>query len=319
MTLQCAILDDYQDVALRVANWSQLKDRVNIINFTKYMDNINELVESLADKDIIVVMRERTPFPRALFERLPRLKLLVTTGLRNASIDLVAAQEYGVVVCGTDSRKEPPMELAWGLILSLARQIPQEYLSMRSHGAWQSTLGTGLSGKQLGLLGLGKIGSLMVPVAKAFGMQVMAWSQHLTQDKTDSLGVTLAPSKEALLESSDFVSIHLVLSERTKHLLQANDLKRMRRTAYLINTSRAAIIEPQVLIDALQNQWIAGAGLDVYETEPLPADDILRRLHNVITTPHLGYVTQENYQQFYGQAVENIEAFLQGVPKRLLS
>jgi phosphoglycerate dehydrogenase-like enzyme len=190
---------------------------------------------------------------------------------------------------------------------------------MRNHGAWQSTLGTGLFGKQLGLLGLGKIGSLMVPVAKAFGMQVMAWSQHLTQDKTDSLGVTLAPSKEALLESSDFVSIHLVLSERTKHLLQANDLKRMRRTAYLINTSRAAIIELDAMVDALQSQWIAGAGLDVYETEPLPDDDILRCLPNVITTPHLGYVARENYQQFYSQAVEHIEAFLQGSPKRLLS
>jgi phosphoglycerate dehydrogenase-like enzyme len=318
MRLRCAILDDYQQVALSMADWSHVGDRVDTVSFSTYMGDRELLVEAIKDKDIVVIMRERTPFPRDLFERLPHLKLLITSGARNASIDLAAASDHGVTVCGTDVLKEATMEHAWGLLLSLARHIPEESMALKHHGVWQTTVGTGLRGKQLGLLGLGSIGSLMVPVAKAFGMKAMAWSQHLTQERADALGVTLAPSKKALLQSSDFVSIHLVLSDRTRHLLKADDIKQMKKSAYLINTSRAPIIERAGLIEALQQRWIAGAAVDVYEVEPLPQDDIMRSITNLIITPHLGYVTSDNYQIFFGQAVDNIDAYLRGEPKRLL-
>lgn len=318
MKRRCAILDDYQQVALQMADWSFVTDSVDIESFSTHIGDREQLIEAIKDKEIVVIMRERTPFPRELFERLPNLKLLITSGQRNASIDLAAAALHGVTVCGTDVLKESTMEHAWGLLLSLARHIPQEYMVLKQHGVWQTTVGTGLRGKQLGILGLGSIGSLMVPVAQAFGMKVMAWSQHLTQARTEALGVTLATSKQALLQSSDFVSIHLVLSERTRHLLKAEDLKQMKKSAYLINTSRAPIIEQEALLEALQQQWIAGAAVDVYETEPLPRDDMLRTIPNLVITPHLGYVTRDNYQIFFGQAVDNIVAYLRGEPKRLL-
>jgi phosphoglycerate dehydrogenase-like enzyme len=256
MKLRCAILDDYQNVALKLANWASLSERVEVTSYATHFETEDALVQAIHDKEIIVIMRERTPFGKSLFERLPNLKLLITSGSRNAAIDLDAAAKFGVTVCGTASTKEPPMELTWGLILSVARHIPQENHTFKSSGAWQSTIGTGLRGKRLGLLGLGKVGSLMVPVAKAFGMEVVAWSQNLTKDKTDALGISLATSKHELLEKSDFVSIHLILSDRTHHLLQAHDLKRMRPSSYLINTSRASIVNPIALVEALQNGWI---------------------------------------------------------------
>lgn len=319
MKYYCAVLDDYQNVALTSADWTVLSPQIEVKVFDSHFQTENDLINAVYHHEIIVIMRERTPFKRSLFQRLPNLKLLITSGPRNAAIDLNAATEHGVMVCGTAGMKEPPMELAWGLILSLARNIPQENTAFRIKGRWQSTLGINLHGKQLGLLGLGKIGSLMVPVAKAFGMKVMAWSQNLTQEQTKLLDVTLANSKDELLESSDFVSIHLVLSERTHYLLRIDDLKRMPTTSYLINTSRAQIVDPTALVEALQNGWIAGAGLDVFDPEPLPNDNILRSLTNVIATPHLGYVTHENYQIYFGEAVDDIRAFLNGTPKRVLN
>lgn len=319
MKLRCAILDDYQQIALNIVDWSHLSNVIDITSFNLHFSNDDDLIEAVYDKEIIMLMRERTPFSRAIFERLPNLKLLITSGSRNAAIDLQAAREYGVIVCGTASHKVPPMELTWGLILSLARNIPHENQSIKTNGPWQSTIGTTLHGKQLGLLGLGKIGSLMVPIAKAFGMNVSAWSQNLTAEKAAQTGVILAGSKEELLKTSDFVSVHLILSDRTRNLLDTHDLKQMKSTSYLINTSRAQIVSRAALIQALQENWIAGAGLDVFDVEPLPQNDILRTLPNVIATPHLGYVTEENYRLFYGEAIENIQAFLRNQPIRLIT
>jgi phosphoglycerate dehydrogenase-like enzyme len=264
-------------------------------------------------------MRERTPFTKSLFARLPRLKLLVTGGMRNAAIDLEAAREYGVTVCGTASQREPPAELTWALILGLARNVAPESASFRANGPWQSTVGSDLRGRTLGLLGLGNIGGLVARVGLAFDMRVLAWSQNLTADRARAAGADLAASKEELLAHSDFVSIHLVLSARTRGLLGAADLKRMKPTAYLINTSRAAIVDSQALVQALREGWIAGAGLDVFEEEPPRPDDPLRLLPNVLATPHLGYVSQDNYRTYYGEAVEDITAFLDGEPIRTLT
>ncbi len=319
MKIRCAILDDYQKVALKLVDWSALSNRIVTTVFTDHIEKETDLVNALIDQEIVVIMRERTPFPKSLFARLPNLKLLVTSGSRNVAIDLKAASDSGVTVCGTSINKIPTMELTWGLILSLARHIPQEDRLFKNKGRWQTTLGINLQGKQLGLLGLGSIGSLMVPIAKAFGMQVMAWSENLTAEKTSALGVCLANSKRQLLESSDFVSIHLILSERTHHFLQAEDLKHMRPSSYLINTSRAKIVDQVALVEALQNGWIAGAGLDVFDIEPLPNENILRDLKNVIATPHLGYVTLENYRIFFSETIENIQAFLDGKPRRILN
>lgn len=319
MKLQCAILDDYQNVALSVADWSRLTDKITITSYPNHFKAQDELIQALYNKEIIVIMRERTPFDKTIFDKLPNLKLLITSGPRNAAIDLAAASAHDVIVCGTASNKEPPMELTWGLILDLARNITLENNAFKNNGTWQHTLGLGLRDKQLGLIGLGKIGSLMVPVAKAFGMKVMAWSQHLTPERTAELDVTLATSKKELLQTSDFVSIHLILSDRTRHLIQAEDLQCMRPSSYLINTSRAQIVNQAALVEALQKGWIAGTGLDVFENEPVPENDILRTLPNVLATPHLGYVTKENYQIFYGEAIEDIEAFLNNSPIRRLN
>jgi phosphoglycerate dehydrogenase-like enzyme len=319
MKLRCAILDDYQHAALTAADWTSISDKVEIEVFHQHFDKEDELVDAIKDCDIIVAMRERTPFRAPLFARLPRLRLLVTTGMRNASIDLAAAASHGVVVCGTSGSGDPTTELTWALILGLARNIVQEHNAIRANGPWQSTLGTGLQGKKLGLLGLGKLGGRVARIGQAFGMDVSAWSQNLTKERADEAGVRLAASKEELLESSDFVSIHLVLSDRTRGLLGAKELKLMRPSAYLINTSRAPIVDQAALAEALSSRWIAGAGLDVFEVEPLPKDDVFRQLPNVLTTPHLGYVSEGNYQTFYSDTVEDIAAFLSGSPIRKLS
>lgn len=317
--LRCAVLDDYQNAALTMADWSAISDMVEVKSYHQHFDKEDHLVEAINDCDIVVIMRERTPFGASLFARLPQLKLLITTGMRNKAIDLASAAAQGVVVCGTKSSSTPPTELTWALILGLARNLIRENQAFRTNGLWQSTVGVDLHGKQLGILGLGKIGSRVARVGAAFGMEVVAWSQNLTKEQADAEGVRLAASKEELLETSDFVSIHLVLSERTRSLIGAAELKRMRPNAYLVNTSRASIVDQAALIEALRNGWIAGAGIDVFEIEPLPEDDVLRTLPNVLATPHLGYVSQANYRTYYREAVEDILAFLSGSPIRILT
>ena len=316
--LRCVVLDDYQNVALTSADWSAVTDRVNIRVHDRRVDDEGELAALLSDCEIVVLMRERTAFRRSLIARLPKLKLIVTSGMRNAAIDVDAAREHGVTVCGTASRSEPPAELTWALILALARNVVQEAGSFRANAPWQSTVGADLHGRTLGVLGLGNIGSRVARVGIAFGMRVLAWSENLTADRARATGAELTASKEDLLEQSDFVSIHLVLSPRTRGLLGAADLRRMKPTAYLVNTSRAPIVDREALLQALREGWIAGAGLDVFEHEPPTADDPLRSLPNVLATPHLGYVSRENYRTYYSEAVEDIVAFLNGTPIRML-
>ena len=315
--LCCAVLDDYQQVALASADWRALSDALGVRVLHRHAGE-DELVSLINDCEIVVLMRERTPFTRSLIARLPALKLIVTSGMRNAAIDLEAARERGVTVCGTASRAEPPAELTWALILALARHVTQEAAAFRANGPWQSTIGVDLHGRTLGVLGLGNIGSRVARVGAAFGMRVLAWSENLTPDRARAAGAELVPSKRDLLQQSDVVSIHLVLSARTRGLLAADDLRRMKPTAYLVNTSRASIVDRDALVRALREGWIAGAGLDVFEEEPPAADDPLRSLPNVLATPHLGYVSRENYRTYYGEAVEDIAAFLNGTPIRML-
>ena len=315
--LRCAVLDDYQQVALGSADWNALAESVDVRVLHRHAGE-DQLVPLISDCEIVVVMRERTPFTRSLIARLPKLKLIVTTGMRNAAIDLDAAREQGVTVCGTASRAEPPAELTWALILALARHVAQEAAAFRTNGPWQSTIGVDLNGRTLGVLGLGNIGTRVARVGVAFGMRVLAWSENLTIDRARAAGAELAASKQDLLGQSDFVSIHLVLSGRTRGLLGPADLRCMKPTAYLVNTSRAPIVDRGALVQALEEGWIAGAGVDVFEEEPPPAGDPLRSLPNVLATPHLGYVSQENYRTYYGQAVEDIAAFVEGTPIRVL-
>jgi len=311
-----ALLDDYQGVALSMAEWKSLPAGTEVVEFQDHLADERALAARLADFDIIMAMRERTPFPRSLLERLPKLKLLITAGMRNASIDMKAAAERGVVVCGTAGLPYPTAELAWGLILSLARRIPAEDRATRE-GRWQTSVGLGLNGKTLGVLGLGTLGSRAARVGRAFEMEVLAWSQNLTAERAAEVGATLVP-KDELLARSDFVSIHLVLGERTRGLIGARELGLMKRSAYLVNTSRGPIVDEAALIRALQDGTIAGAGLDVFDEEPLPLDHPFRRLPNTAITPHLGYVTEETYRVFYGQALEDIKAYLGGTPLRVL-
>lgn len=318
MKLKCAIIDDYQQVALTMADWSTIAERVEVFAMSQHFTDEAELAVHLQDCDMLVIMRERTPITATLLARLPKLKLLITSGMRNASIDLAAAEQRGIVVCGTASGSAAPMELTWALLLGLAKHTVAENAGLRNNGPWQQAIGVTLQGKTLGLLGLGKIGSQMAKVAQAFGMRVLAWSQNLTAEKAGQQGVALAESKLALFEQSDFVSVHLVLSERSRGLVGRDELAAMKPSAYLINTSRAAIVDQAALIEALQQQRIAGAGLDVFEVEPLPMDDIFRRLPNVLATPHLGYVADDNYRIYFREAIEDIEAFLAGQPLRRL-
>ncbi|MFI7099871.1 D-2-hydroxyacid dehydrogenase family protein [Streptomyces sp. NPDC050161] len=318
MTMQCAVLDDYQDIAGSLADWSVLDGSVDVRTLHTPFHSEDAVAAAIGDCEIVVAMRERTPFPASLLARLPRLRLLITSGMRNAAIDLDAAARHGVTVCGTASNSQPPAELTWALLLGLARNVVTESAAIQTGGPWQSTIGADLHGRTLGLLGLGKIGSQVARVGLAFGMDVIAWSRNLTAERAAEHGVRATATKEELLESSDFVSVHLVLSDRTRGLLGAADLHRMRRTAYLVNTSRAAIVDRTALLRALRENWIAGAGLDVFEQEPLPADDPLRTLPNVLALPHLGYVTRRNYEGYFQQAVEDIQAFLAGSPVRRL-
>lgn len=312
-----AILDDYQHVALQMADWGTLPADVEVRVFSDHLTDQNALVERLKDYEIIMAMRERTPFPRGLFERLPQLRLLTTTGMRNAAIDLQAATDHGVTVCGTGGVLPPTAELTWGLILALLRHIPREDHATRA-GQWQVSMGLGLHGKVLGVIGLGNLGAQVATVGKAFQMSVLAWSQNLTREKADQVGVALV-SKDELLSQSDIVSIHLVLSARTRGLLGARELGLMKPSAYLVNTSRGPIVDEQALVSALQGKAIAGAALDVFDEEPLPLDHPLRHLENTVITPHIGYVTVETYKIFFEQTVENIRAFLNGAPVRVIN
>jgi len=310
-----ALLDDYQGVALRMADWKSLPAGTDVVAFSDHLADEGALATRLADFDIVMAMRERTAFTRSLLERLPMLRLLITAGMRNASIDMKAAAERGVLVCGTAGLPYPTAELAWGLILGLMRRIPAEDRATRE-GRWQVSLGLGLNGKTLGVLGT--LGSRVAKVGRAFEMEVLAWSQNLTRARAEEVGATLV-AKDELLARSDIVSIHLVLSERTRGLLGARELGLMKRSAYLVNTSRGPIVDEAALIDALRNGIIAGAGLDVFDPEPLPADHPFRSLPNIVVTPHLGYVTEETYRVFYGHALEDVQAFLRGAPVRVLS
>jgi D-3-phosphoglycerate dehydrogenase len=317
MRYRCAVLDDYQNVARSLADWSQVADEVDVEVFTAGLGDAGAVARTLQGFHIVCAMRERTAFPRALLETLPDLKLLVTTGMKNAAIDVAAAKERGVTVCGTESLVHPTAELTVGLMIDLARRISYEAARMKAGESWQVTVGSDLSGKTLGVLGLGKLGSRVAKAAKALDMKVVAWSQNLTPEKCAELGVVYA-TKEELLRQSDIVTIHMVLSPRSKGLIGPAEFALMKKSAYLINTSRGPIVDEAALIDALSKGTIAGAALDVYDTEPLPVNHPLRKLPNALLTPHLGYVTQDNYRVFYSQIVEDIRAFLDGKPVRVI-
>jgi phosphoglycerate dehydrogenase-like enzyme len=316
MMMRLAILDDYQAVARSMADWASLGPTVEIDAIKEPLRGIDAAAERLKGYDIVIAMRERTPFPRALLERLPRLKLLVTTGHRNASIDVKAAADRGILVCGTGMLPHPTAELTLGLILSLARHIPFEHQGMRE-GAWQRTIGMSLNGRKLGVVGLGKLGTEVARLCQALRMEVVAWSPNLTSERAAKAGVEMV-EKQALFASADTVTIHMVLSERSRGIVDAAAIAAMRKSAYLVNTSRGPLVDNAALISALAERRIAGAAIDVYDEEPLPADHPLRKLDNVVLTPHLGYVTQENYRFAYGEALEDVKAWLAGKPLRVL-
>lgn len=316
---RCAVLDDYQDAAKRYGDWDRLAGRVELRIYNNHFETEDEVAAAIEDCHIALIMRERTQFRRSLFERLPNLKLLVTTGPRNAAIDLAAAAAHGIVVSGTGSFGGSTAELTWGLIIAFARSIPLEYGNFRARGPWQSTVGQNLFGRRLGVIGLGTLGQRVAQVGKAFGMQVQAWSQNLTRERCAAAGVDFAPSLDDLLVSSDVVTVHLVLSERTRGLIGARELARMKSDALLVNTSRGPIIDEASLIGALRERRIGGAALDVYDHEPLPTDHPFRSLDNVVATPHIGYVTEGNYRIYYGDSVADIVAWLEGSPIRVIS
>ena len=316
--LRCAILDDYQDCALGFADWSVLEN-VQMRNFVEPLGTAGSAAAQLADFDILVAMRERTHFDAELLGRLPRLRLLVTTGMRNLAIDLAAARAAGVTVCGTRNVPSGTPEFVWGLLLALARQIPGEAAGVRNGAArWQHGVGVGLAGKTLGIVGLGKIGRQLAVYAHAFSMSVLAWSPHLNDERCAAVGVERASSLDALLRRADIVTLQMVLSESTRGMIGARELALLKPDALLLNTARGPLIDEAALIAALAAGRIAGAALDVYDTEPLPPQHPLRQLPNVVATPHIGYVTRENYQVFYQDAVEDIRAWLQGAPVRTL-
>ena len=318
MPLRCAILDDYQNVALKFADWSSLKDQIDITVFDKPFASQDEAVRALQDFEIVCAMRERTPFPREMLTALPKLKLLLTSGMRNASFDLEAAKERGVTVCGTGGVGNATAGLTIGLMLELTRKIGFENARMHAGEQWQTTMGQDVEGMTLGVVGLGKLGTKVATIAKALGMNVIAWSQNLTPEACAAAGVAYA-SKDELFAAADIVTIHVILSKRTRGLITRDDLARMKLTSYLVNTARGPIVDEAALLDALQRKAIAGAGLDTFSVEPLPIDHPLRKLGNVVLTPHLGYVTENNYRRYYGDMVEDIAAWLSGAPVRVMT
>jgi phosphoglycerate dehydrogenase-like enzyme len=313
-----AVLDDYQNAALESADWSMLRDRADITVFQDHVDDADAVVTRLLPFDIVCVMRERTPLPRSIIERLPNLKLISSTGPVNASIDVAAAANRGIAVAHTGYRSTPTIEFTWALILASARNVVAESNSVRS-GGWQTSVGVDLHGKILGVLGLGRIGSAVARIGRDFGMNLIAWSQNMTSESAQAAGAVLV-SKDQLFEQADILTIHLVLSGRTRGLVGAAELARMKPTAWLINTSRGPIVDENALIGALRNKQIAGAAIDVFETEPLPASHPFRTLGNLLATPHIGYVSQGLYKTFYEDTVANIRAWLDtqsdGIPSR---
>lgn len=316
--MKIAVLDDYSNVSRKMADWSAVDAMGEVVVFDKPFAGEEEAAAALQGFEVIVGMRERTPFPASLLKRLPALKLLITTGMRNLAFDMDAAKELGITVSGTTSSGYAAAEHAWAIILGLAKRIAPEDADMRS-GGWQSGLPIGLNGRRLGIIGLGKLGARAAMVAKAFEMDVVAWSQNLTDERCAEVGGVTRVSLDELMSTSDFVSIHLILSDRSRGLLGARELGLMKPTAYLVNTSRGPIVDEAALIDTLVARRIAGAGLDVYDVEPLPVNHPLRTLPNVLLSPHLGYVIEENYAEMYHQSVENILAWSNGEPKRVLN
>ena len=315
--MKVAVLDDYQNIASSCTDWTRLPSWVKVDFFSKHINKENDLVPRLIDYDVIVGMRERTPFPKTVIDRLPKLKLLITTGFRNASFDLEAATLNGVTVCGTPTGGEGTTELTWGLIIGLIRNIPTEQ-ELSKQGYWGTTLGGDLKGKKLGILGLGHIGSLVARVGTAFGMDLIAWSQNLTHERAQECGVQLV-EKNILFEQSDILTVHLKLSERTKGIIGKNEIQMMKPSSYLVNTSRGPIIEEESILDALRNRKIAGAALDTFNVEPLPMSHKLFKLSNVLMTPHLGYVTEESYKAFFDGVVEDIYSYIENNPVRVLN
>jgi phosphoglycerate dehydrogenase-like enzyme len=318
MPHRCAILDDYQNVALKMADWSPVKDELDIKVFNEPLGGAEQVVKALQGFPIVCAMRERTAFPRRVIEALPDLKLLITTGARNNSIDVTAAKERGVVVCGTPSFGNPTAGITIGLMLELTRRIGHEHARLKAGAPWQSTVGLDLEGLTLGVVGLGKLGVRVSNIAKALGMKVIAWSQNMTAEKAREHGAEYV-SKEELFRQADFVSVHVQLSDRSRGLIGAQEIGVMKPTAYIINTARGPIIEEAALLAALREQRIAGAGLDVFDVEPLPLDHPLRRLDNAVITPHLGYVSVQNYRHYFGGMVEDIRAWLDGKPVRVIT
>lgn len=312
-----AILDDYLKVALKSANWGALPSDVHVRVFHRNLGQEAQAAQALSEFEVLIAMRERQPFPVTLLERLPKLKLLVTTGMRNLSIDMAAARAQGVDVCGTEMLGYPAFEHSWALLLALAKNIPAENALMHG-GGWQAGPTDGLQGKTLGLLGLGKLGAQSARVGNAFGMEVIGWSQNLTDERAAQCGAKRV-SKETIFANSDYLSIHLVLSDRTRGLVGRAELETMKRSAYLINTSRGPIVDESALVEALRERRIAGAGVDVFDVEPFPPEHPLRGLDNVVLTGHTGYSTREAFDAMYPQVVECVEAWLKGSPIRLLN
>ena len=314
--MKVAILDDYQGVAEQLVDWSKFKDSCEIKVFNQPFENEDHAIENLKSFDALLIMRERTPMTKKLMDGCPNLKFIATSGMRNLGIDLEHAKSKGIVVSGSEGNKNPTAELTWALILGLARNIKQESENMYQ-GYWQTAIGFELKGKTLGIMGLGKLGSMVAKVGKAFGMEVIAWSENLKMADAEKHGV-MAVTKEELFEKSDFLTIHYLLSDRSRNLVKYDDISKMKKTAFIINTSRGPIINEDDLIKALQDEIIAGAGLDVYAIEPLPENHKLRFLPNVLLTPHIGYVTLDNYVKWYNQMAEDLQAFLEGKPIRIL-
>jgi len=318
MRYRCAVLDDYQKVALDLADWNRIAADVDVTVFNAPLGDAQAVQRALRGFDIVCMMRERTPFRRDTLEALPDLKLLITTGARNASIDLAAAAQRGVTVCGTRSYGHPTAGITFGLILELTRRIGFENQCLKSGGRWQTTLGPDLEGLTLGVLGLGKLGARVAAIAKAFGMKVIAWSTNLTEERCREAGVAYT-SRDDLFRDADIVTIHMVLGDRSRGLVGERELALMKPSALIVNTSRGPIIREPALIAALRARRIAGAGLDVFDVEPLPLEHPFRKMDNVVITPHLGYVSEQNYRHYFPDIVENIAAFIAGAPVRVMT
>ena len=316
--LRCAILDDYLNLSLKLADWSKIEDRVDVTVFNQPFASQDSAISALKDFEIILAMRERTPFPRTMFEQLPKLKLLITSGMRNAAIDMAAAKDKGVVVCGTNWPRDPTAALTMGMILELTRNIGRENARMHAGEYLQKHVGIEIDGKTLGVVGLGKLGAKVSTIAKTFGMNVIAWSPNLTAERCKEVGVTYA-TKEELFSTADIITIHMVLSDRSRGLVGAAELGRMKPTSFLVNSARGPIVDEMALLETLKARKIAGAAVDVFSVEPLPVDHPFRRLDNMVLTPHLGYVTEDSFRNHYAQMVEGIDAWFKGEPLRKLN